>query len=94
MYFHVRLILHELDIILPHEDGFSKFENSYIQRVCCSICDDYGVDPSETWLYSDWFYATFYATFGNEVKATERSRPDNLTRWIITQSKGFTKKTF
>ena len=26
------------------------------------------------------------------VKATKRSPPDNLTRWIITQSKGFTKK--
>ena len=30
--------------------------------------------------------------FGHEVKATERSPPDNLTRWIITQSKGFTRK--
>ena len=24
--------------------------------------------------------------------ATERSPPDNVTRWIITQSKGFTRK--
>ena len=24
MYFHVRLILHDLDISLPHEDGFNK----------------------------------------------------------------------
>ena len=30
--------------------------------------------------------------FGHEVKATERSPPDNLTRWIITRSKGFTRK--
>ena len=30
--------------------------------------------------------------FGDEVKATERSSPDNLTQWIITQSKGFTRK--
>ena len=35
---------------------------------------------------------TDYDTFGHEVKATERSRPDSLTQWIITQSKGFTKK--
>ena len=27
-----------------------------------------------------------------EVKATERSPANNLTRWIITQSKGFTRK--
>ena len=43
-------------------------------------------------MYGDWFYTTDYAILGNEVKATERSPPDNLTRWIITQSKGFTKK--
>ena len=30
--------------------------------------------------------------FGQEVKATESSPPDNFTRWIITQSKGFTRR--
>ena len=33
-----------------------------------------------------------YAVFGHEVKAAERSPPDKFTRWIITQSKGFTRK--
>ena len=42
-------------------------------------------------MHGDWFYMTDYTVFGHEVKATERSPPDNLTRWIITQSKGFTK---
>ena len=37
-------------------------------------------------LYDWWCY------FGHEVKATETPPPDNLTRWIITQSKGFTRK--
>ena len=58
----MQLILHELCISLPHEDGH-------------------------------WFYTTDYAIFGHEVKATERSPPDNLKRWIITQSKGFTRKS-
>ena len=92
VYFHIRLILHELGISLPHEDGFSKVKNSYIQSAYYSLCDDYGIDPSETWMHGDWFYTTDYAIFGHEVKATERSPPDNLTRWIITQSKGFPKK--
>ena len=35
---------------------------------------------------------TGYGIFGHEVKGTKRSPPDNLTRWIITQSKGFTRK--
>ena len=31
VYFHIQLILHELGISLPHEDGFSKVKNAYIQ---------------------------------------------------------------
>ena len=92
-YFHMRLILHELGIFLPHEDGFSKVKNGYIESVYYSVCDDYGIDAdSETWMHGTWFYTTDYGIFGHEVKATERSPPDNLTRWIITQSKSFTRK--
>ena len=93
VYFHERLILHDLGITLPHEYGFSKVKNAYIKSAYYSICDDYGVDANETWMHGDWFYTTDYAIFGHEVKATERSPPDNLTRWIITQSKGFTRKS-
>ena len=92
VYFHVRLILHELGISLPREDGFSKVKNAYIKSAYYSVCDDYGVDGNETWLHGDWFYTTDYAIFGHEVKTTQRSPSDNLARWIITQSKGFTKK--
>ena len=43
-------------------------------------------------MFEDWFYIADYATFAHNIKATERSPPDNLTRWISTQSKGFTTK--
>ena len=79
MYFHVQLILHELGISLPREDGFSKVKNTYIKTAYYSICDDHGVDANERWMHGNWFYRTDYATFGHEVKATERSPPDNLT---------------
>ena len=92
VYFHVRLTLHELRISLPHEDHFSKVKNAYEKRAYYSVFDQYGVNPDETWMYGDWFYTTDYAIFGYEVKATERSPSDNLTRWIITKSKGFTRK--
>ena len=92
VYFHIRLILHELGILLPHEYGFSQVKNSYIQSGYYILCDDCGIDPTVTRMYGVWFYTTDYAIFGHEVKATERSPPDNLTQWIITQSKGFTKK--
>ena len=43
-------------------------------------------------MNGDWFYKTEYADFGFAGKATSRSPADNLTRCIITQSKGFTRK--
>ena len=92
VYFQVRLILHELGISLPHANSLRKVKNSYIHSAYYSLCDNYGVDANETWMYGDWFYATEYAIFGHEVKETERYPADNLTRWIITQSKGFTRK--
>ena len=48
-----------------------------------SVCNEYGVDPTEIWMFGDWFYTTDYAIFGH-VKATERSLPDDVTYWIIT----------
>ena len=92
MYFHVRLILHDLAFSLPHEDGFSKAKNYYTKSDYFSVCDDYGIDLDETWMHEDWLYTTNYDIFGHEVKATGKSPPDNLTRWIITQSTGFTRK--
>ena len=92
VYFHIQLILHDLAISLPHEDGLSKVKNAYIKSAYYSICDDYGVNLDEAWMHGDWFYATNYGIFGHEVKATEMAPPDNLTRRIITRSRGFTRK--
>ena len=92
VYFHVQLILHDLGVPLPHEDGFSNFINGCIKSEYYSICDDYSVDADETWMRGDCFYTTGYGIFSHEVKAAKRSPPGNLTRWIITQSKGFTRR--
>ena len=89
--FHVPLILHDICISLPHEDGFSKDKNAYINSTYYSICNDYGVYPDETWINGDWFYTTDYGLFGHEVKASERPPSDIFARWIITQPKSFTK---
>ena len=43
-------------------------------------------------MHGDWFYTTDYGIFGHEVKSIERSPPDNLTQWIVTRFKGFTRK--
>ena len=93
VHFHIQLILHDLAISLPHEDGLSKVKNAYIKSAYYSICDDYGVNLDEAWMHGDRFYATNYGIFGHEVKATEMAPPDNLTRRIITRSRGFTRKS-
>ena len=43
-------------------------------------------------MHGDRFYTTGYGIFDNEVKTTKKSPSDNLTQWIIKQSKGFTRK--
>ena len=53
VYFHVRLILHDLGIPLPHEDSFSKVKNAHIKSAYYSICDDCGLNPDETWMHGD-----------------------------------------
>ena len=50
MYLHVRITLNQLVISLPHEDGFSKINNSYIKSAYCIICDDNGVNAAEIWM--------------------------------------------
>ena len=63
VYFHVRLFFHDLGTPLPHKDGFSKVKNVYVNITYYSICDKYGVDATETWMYGDWFCTSGYGIF-------------------------------
>ena len=92
VYFYVRLILHDLGVPLPYEDGFSKVKNSYINSAYYAICDNYDVDADETWTHGDWFYTTSCAIFTTGSKVTKRSPPDDEDRWIISRSKDLTRK--
>ena len=67
-------------------------KNSYINSAYYAICDDYGVDADETWMNGDWFYTTSYAIFTTGSKATRRSPPDDVGRWVIIRSRGLTRK--
>ena len=55
-------------------------------------CTKVHINVDEIWMNGGWFYTTRYANFGDGGKATECLPPDNLKRWIITQSKSFTRK--
>ena len=46
----------------------------------------------EVWLLGEWYYTTNWAVFGdNNQKRTKVAPPNNLTRWILRTSKGFTR---
>ena len=62
VYFHVRLILHDLGIPLPHEDGFSKVKNAYTKSEYYRICDDYGV-KDKTWMHGDYGFIRLLMLF-------------------------------
>ena len=67
-------------------------KNRYINSAFYVICNDYGINPNETWIHGDWFYMTSYAIFTTESKAIKRSPPDDVGRWVITRSRGLTRK--
>ena len=68
------------------------FKNSYIKSAYYSICDDYGANADEIWMNRNWFCTTAYCKFGDGGKATQSSPSENITRYIVTQSKDFTIK--
>ena len=56
------------------------------------LFDDDSVNRDKKWMPGDWFGTAKYGIFGDGRKTTKMSPPDNLTPWIIVQSKGVTKK--
>ena len=89
---HVRLILYRFKVALPRKERYKKTNNPYSKEDYFQVCDEYGVDPLEVWLFGDWFYTEEWAVFCcNGGKPTKVAPPKNLTRWILKTSKGFTR---
>ena len=90
VYYHMRLILYRLKVALPREERYKKANNPYSKEDYFQVCEEYGVDPLEVWLFGDWYYTEKWAVFCcNEGKRTKVAPPKNLTHWILKTSKGF-----
>ena len=92
VFFHVRIIKDHFRNLLTDEDGLNKVKNFFIKRTHHSLCNDYGVKANEIWMHDDWFSKTAYGALSDGEKTVERFPPNNLTRWIIVQNKGFIRK--
>ena len=89
---HMRLILYRLKVALPRKERYKKTNNPYSKEDYFQVCEEYGVDPLEVWLFGDWYYTEKWAVFCcNGGKRTKVAPPKNLTRWILKTSKSFTR---
>ena len=43
-------------------------------------------------MHGDWFYTTSFTILTTGLKATKRSPPDDVGTWVITRSRGLTRK--
>ena len=85
--YHVRRILKNLQVPLPHETGFNTADNPYTESEFLKICEDYGV-PNDPMRYKD---KKFYWTYQCGIKwPGDYISQDSMTRWIIEKSVGFT----
>lgn len=71
--FHIRVILHQLDVSLSHEDNLKKAKNSYIKSAFYSNFDYYGANVGQTWINRHWFYKSAYDNFMDGRKTRESS---------------------
>ena len=90
VYYHMRLILYRLKVALSREEMCKKTNNPYLKEDYFQVCEEYGLDPLEVWLFGDWYYTEKWAVFCcNGGKRIKVAPPKNLTRWIIKTSKDF-----
>ena len=87
VYFHVEIIPPYLRVSLPYDDGFNK-----IKILMLKVHTTVFVNANEIWINGDWLYTSVNGVFSDGTKAIQRSPPGNITQWVITQSKVFTRK--
>ena len=89
VYYHVRRILKILQIPLPYDNSFHKYNTPYSREMFMKICSEYGVGHD----LMKWRNQGYFTTW--QSKAWETDRPDtsyinddSFSRWIIEESDG------
>ena len=88
VYYHLKRVLKRLQAALPHEAGFSPYDNPDSNEGFFKICEDYEV-PHDPMKYRD---EKFYGTHQHRGWS-DYINQDFMTRWIIEKSQGFTNMT-
>ena len=98
IYYHIRRIFHQLQIYLPLENGYKKYDNNCSKNRYYKICKDYGVNPNTLFINRDWYYSNQGEFAYNDIKIvnkyTLRDVNNNYCVWMLDKSNGLTKKAF
>ena len=91
VYYHIRRILKILEIPLPYENSFNKYNNPHNHEKFIGICSEYGVSNGST----KWRNQKYFSTW--QSRAWETGKPgmsyinkNSFSRWIIEKSDGLT----
>ena len=91
VYYHIRRILKILEIPLPYENSFNKYNNPYNHEKFIGICSEYGSSNDLT----KWRNQKYFSTW--QSRAWETGKPgmsyineNSFSRWIIEKSDGLT----
>ena len=91
VYYHIRRILKILEIPLPYENSFNKYNNPYNHEKFIGICSEHGVSNDLT----KWRNQNYFSTW--QSRAWETGKPgmsyineNSFSRWIIEKSEGLT----
>ena len=91
VYYHIRRILKILEIPLPYESSFNKYNNPYNHEKFIGICSEHGVSNDLT----KWRNQKYFSTW--QSRAWETGKPgmsyineNSFSRWIIEKSDDLT----
>ena len=91
VYYHIRRILKILEIPLPYENSFNRYNNPYNHEMFVGICSEYGVSNN----LAKWRNQKYFSTW--QSRAWETGKPgmsyineNSFSRWLIEKSEGLT----
>ena len=104
VYYQIRRILNRLEIPLPYENSFNKYNNPYSNEKYIKVCKEYGVsyenkvsdEKKDSCDLTKWRNQRYFATW--QSRAWETGWPgmsyinvNSFSRWIIEKSDDITR---
>ena len=104
VYYQIRRILNRLEIPLPYENSFNKYNDSYNHEKFIKICKEYGVsdenedsdENKESCNFTKWRNQRYFPTWQRRAWETGKLgmsyiNENSFSGWIIKKSDGITR---